>query len=93
MKVIYLQDWMKVVWKTGNVHHGGEAKMAKLGQFTLKAACSIFPLNSYSDNAVWDVVLALWTVQLGLGNRVGTIRARLQWLLDLTLVWLPKVRE
>ena len=35
-----------------------------------------FPFNSYSDDAVWDVVLALWAVQLGLGNRVGTIRAR-----------------
>lgn len=35
-----------------------------------------FPLNSYSNNAVWDVVLALWAVQLGLGNRVGTIGAR-----------------
>ena len=35
-----------------------------------------FHLNTYSDNAVWNVVLALWTVQLGLGNRVGTIGAR-----------------
>ena len=35
-----------------------------------------FYLNTYGDNAVWDVVLALWAVQLGLGNRVGTIGAR-----------------
>ena len=27
MKVINLHDWMKVVWKTGNIHHGGEARM------------------------------------------------------------------
>lgn len=51
-----------------------------------------FHLNSYGDDAVWDVVLALWAVQLGLENRVGTIGARFQWLLNLTLVWLPIVR-
>ena len=81
---------MKDVWRTGSVHHGGEAKMDR-GLFTLKVACPT--PNSYSDDAVWDVVLALWAVQLGLGNRVGTIGARFQWFLNLTLVWLPIMRE
>ena len=49
-------------------------------------------LNTYGDDTVWDVVLALWAVQLGLGNRVGTIGARFQWLLNLTLVWFPIMR-
>ena len=71
MKVINLQDWMKDVWRTESVHYGGWCKMT--GIVYTKTA---FPLNSYSDDAVWDVVLALWTVQLGLGNRVGTIGAR-----------------
>ena len=45
-----------------------------IGTVYTKAA---YPIpNSYSDDAVWDVVLALWAVQLGLGNWVGTIRAR-----------------
>jgi len=42
-----------------------------------------------SDNAVWDVTLALRAVQLGLGYRVGTVGARFQWFLNLTLVWFP----
>ena len=57
-----------------------------------KSCMSYSPFNSYSDNAVWDVVFALWAVQLGLRNRVGTIRARFQWFLNLTLVWLPITR-
>ena len=61
-----------------------------IGTVYTKAACPI--PNSYSDDAVWDVVLALWAVQLGLGNRVGTIGARFQWLLNLTLVWFPIMR-
>lgn len=44
---------------------------------------------THSDNAVWDVTLALRAVQLGLGYRVGTVGARFQWFLNLTLVWFP----
>ena len=44
---------------------------------------------THGDNAVWDVTLALRAVQLGLGYRVGTVGARFQWFLSLTLVWFP----
>lgn len=44
---------------------------------------------THSDNAVWDITLALRAVQLGLGYRVGTVGARFQWFLNLTLVWFP----
>lgn len=53
----------------------------------------LFPLHNYlpySDNAVGNVVLALWTVQFGLWYRVGAVRARSEWFLNFTLVRFPR---
>ena len=63
---------MKDVWRAEVFTVG--VRQDRLGLFVLKVACPI--PNSYSDDAVWDVVLALWAVQLGLRKRVGTIGAR-----------------
>ena len=47
-------------------------------------------MRAYSNNAVGNVVLALWAVQLGLGYGVGAVGTGLQWLLYLCLVRLPE---
>ena len=55
-----------------------------IGTIYTKSCMFYIPLNSYSDDAVWDVVLALWAVKFGLRNGVGTIGTRFQRFLNLT---------